>query len=69
LKSNCLLLVTISKNHFQQKVANYGIAGQYYAHYDAVMMHKEGAGEIQRRALFNQYAGDRMATVSFRLNS
>ena len=45
------------------QVANYGIAGQYEAHYDAVLLPGPQA-EIQKRELFNIHAGDRYATVS-----
>ena len=44
------------------QVANYGIAGQYDVHYDQVLM--GNGGGMQKREVFNIYAGDRMATVS-----
>lgn len=46
------------------QVANYGIAGQYDVHYDQVMMYNDAASNIQKREIFNRYAGDRLATVS-----
>ena len=50
-----------STNHSElYQVANYGLAGQYYAHYDQVMMDKR---HIQNREVFNVYAGDRITTV------
>lgn len=54
-------LETKSTNHSElYQVANYGLAGQYYAHYDQVMMDKR---HIQNREVFNVYAGDRITTV------
>ena len=45
------------------QVANYGIAGQYDVHYDQVLMGQQNV--MQKREVFNIYAGDRLATVSF----
>lgn len=54
-------LETMSTNHSElYQVANYGLAGQYYAHYDQVLMDKR---HMQNREVFNVYAGDRTATV------
>ena len=52
--------VESSKHAELYQVANYGLAGQYYAHYDQTMMDKN---HIQNRELFNIYAGDRIATI------
>ena len=43
------------------QVANYGIAGQYDVHYDQVLMGQNNP--MQKREVFNIYAGDRLATV------
>lgn len=45
------------------QVANYGLSGQYYAHYDAVLIEKDPKKNIQQRELFNIVNGDRIATV------
>ena len=54
---------TIDSELYQ--VANYGIAGQYDVHYDQVLMGM-GQNTMQKREVFNIYAGDRLATVSFK---
>ena len=46
------------------QVANYGIAGQYDVHTDQVLMGNDPATNLQKREMFNRYAGDRLATVS-----
>lgn len=46
------------------QVANYGIAGQYDVHVDQVMMGNDAGANMQKREVFNHYAGDRLATVS-----
>jgi len=43
--------------HYQ--VANYGISGQYGAHYDQVLM----MGGVSLRQVYNRVAGDRVSTV------
>jgi len=56
------LNVTSSVSSELYQVANYGLAGHYYSHYDQVLM-EGGKGNPQHRDLFNRYAGDRLATV------
>ncbi len=54
-------LEATSHNHSEAyQVANYGIAGQYYVHYDQTMMDKKS---LQAREVFNIRTGDRMATI------
>ena len=48
-----------SSNHSEQyQVANYGLAGQYQAHYDQMLMEQKG-----RVDLYNLQVGDRLATI------
>merc|ERR1719228_3232344 len=56
------LNATSSQDAELYQVANYGLAGQYTSHYDQVLM-GTNSNAIQRRDLFNMYAGDRMATI------
>ena len=42
------------------QVANYGLAGQYFVHYDQSMMDKKS---LQAREIFNLKMGDRLATL------
>lgn len=45
-------------------VANYGLAGQYTVHTDAVYITGDAASKKQAREIWNIHAGDRAATVS-----
>ena len=45
-------------------VANYGLAGQYTVHTDAVYITGDAAARKQMREVWNIHAGDRAATVS-----
>lgn len=54
------LEATSTKSSELYQVANYGLAGQYYAHYDQTMMDKKS---LQTREVFNIFAGDRVATI------
>ena len=56
------LNATSSQDAELYQVANYGLAGQYTSHYDQVLMGTSPAA-IQRREIFNLYAGDRLATI------
>jgi len=55
------LNATSSQDAELYQVANYGLAGQYYAHYDQVLM-DANKYSLQAREVFNMYAGDRLAT-------
>ena len=44
-------------------VANYGLAGQYTVHTDAVYITNDAAAKKQMREVWNIHAGDRAATV------
>ena len=46
-------------------VANYGLAGQYDVHTDAVYITNDAASKKQMREIWNIHAGDRAVTVSF----
>lgn len=56
------LNATSSQDAELYQVANYGLAGQYTSHYDQVLMGTT-PHSLQRREIFNMYAGDRMATI------
>ena len=45
-------------------VGNYGSAGHYNIHHDAIFMDKnKGSNKQRKNNSFNKYAGDRAATV------
>ena len=58
------LMATSTRDSELYQVANYGIAGQYDVHIDQVMMSNDASSRMQKREVFNIYAGDRLATVS-----
>ena len=47
-------------------VANYGLAGQYTVHTDAVYITGDAVARKQMREVWNIHAGDRFATVSLK---
>ncbi len=51
---------TSNEHSESYQVANYGLAGQYFVHYDQTMMDKRS---LQARELFNIQKGDRLATL------
>jgi len=57
------LMATSTRDSELYQVANYGIAGQYDVHIDQVMMANDAASRMQKREVFNMYAGDRLATI------
>ena len=57
-------MATSTRDAELYQVANYGIAGQYDVHIDQVMMANDASARMQKREVFNIYAGDRVATVS-----
>jgi len=57
------LMATSTRDSELYQVANYGIAGQYDVHVDQVMMANDAAARMQKREVFNRYAGDRVATI------
>ena len=44
-------------------MANYGLAGQYTVHTDAIYMTNDAGSKQQKRGIWNLHAGDRAATV------
>ena len=50
-------------------VANYGLAGQYTVHTDAVYITGDAASKKQAREIWNIHAGDRAATVSVQIDA
>merc|ERR1739838_850816 len=57
------LMATSTRDSELYQVANYGIAGQYDVHIDQVMMSNDASSRLQKREVFNIYAGDRLATI------
>ena len=51
---------------FDLIVANYGLAGQYTVHTDAVYITGDAVARKQMREVWNIHAGDRFATVSLK---
>ena len=45
-------------------VANYGLAGQYFVHTDAIFINDDNVANKQMRLLRDKHFGDRFATVS-----
>ena len=45
-------------------VANYGLAGQYFVHTDAIFINDNNVANKQMRQLRDKHFGDRFATVS-----
>ena len=45
-------------------VANYGLAGQYFVHTDAIFLNDDKVANKQKRQLRNIHYGERYATVS-----
>ena len=45
-------------------VANYGLAGQYFVHTDAIFLNDDKVANKQKRQLRNIHYGERFATVS-----
>ena len=65
-KSMVIIMRFLSLKYFLViTVANYGLAGQYFVHTDAIFLNDENVANKQKRQLRNKHYGERFATVSY----